>query len=44
MDSTTLTERDGEVYCKGCYARNFGPKGYGFAGGGAMMHTYVFLY
>ena len=21
---------DGEIYCKGCYAKNFGAKGYGF--------------
>jgi len=34
-----LTERDGEVYCKSCYGKNFGPKGYGFSGGGAFMHT-----
>ncbi|KAK7073251.1 Cysteine and glycine-rich protein 1 [Halocaridina rubra] len=25
---------DGEVYCKLCYAKKYGPKGYGFAAGG----------
>lgn len=24
---------DGEIYCKLCYAKRFGPKGYGFAAG-----------
>ena len=24
---------DGEVYCKLCYAKKYGPKGYGFAAG-----------
>jgi hypothetical protein len=23
---------DGEIYCKGCYAKNFGAKGYGYGG------------
>lgn len=39
LDSTTLTERGEKIYCKACYARLFGPHGFGFAGGGAMMHT-----
>eukprot|EP00727_Mastigamoeba_balamuthi_P011841 m51a1_g728 putative cysteine and glycine-rich protein 1 (158) ;mRNA; r:469059-469691 len=39
LDSTTCAEHDGEVYCKACHARSFGPKGYGFAGGAAIMHT-----
>ena len=32
LDSTNLTEREGEPYCKNCYGRLFGPKGYGFGG------------
>ncbi|XP_069078013.1 cysteine and glycine-rich protein 3 [Pleurodeles waltl] len=32
LDSTTVTEKDGEIYCKVCYAKNFGPKGIGFGG------------
>ncbi|KAE8606105.1 hypothetical protein XENTR_v10010598 [Xenopus tropicalis] len=32
LDSTTVTEKDGEIYCKVCYAKSFGPKGIGFGG------------
>ncbi|KXS19647.1 hypothetical protein M427DRAFT_53054 [Gonapodya prolifera JEL478] len=35
VDSTTLTEKDSEAYCKTCYGKNWGPRGYGYAGGGA---------
>ncbi|KAK3893964.1 hypothetical protein Pcinc_002244, partial [Petrolisthes cinctipes] len=30
---------DGEVYCKLCYAKKYGPKGYGFAAGGGGVLT-----
>ncbi len=41
VDSTSAADHDGELYCKPCYGRNFGPKGYGFAGGasGLSMET-----
>jgi len=39
LDSYTLAEHDGEAYCKTCHGRNFGPKGYGFASGGAFLST-----
>jgi len=35
MDSTNVTQREEEIFCKTCYGRNFGPKGYGFGGGSA---------
>ncbi|KAJ3593768.1 hypothetical protein NHX12_006102 [Muraenolepis orangiensis] len=36
LESTTVTDKDGELYCKVCYAKNFGPKGFGL-GNMAMM-------
>lgn len=41
LDSTTLRDHDGEIFCKACYGKKFGPKGYGFAGGagGLSMDT-----
>ncbi|KAI7855074.1 hypothetical protein BDC45DRAFT_534765 [Circinella umbellata] len=39
LDSTTLTERDNEAYCKVCYNRKWGPKGYGFASGASFLST-----
>merc|ERR1712079_228601 len=40
VDSTTLCEREGEIYCKACYGRNFGPKGFGFGiGAGTLQMT-----
>ena len=35
LDSMNVTERNGEAFCKSCYARSFGPKGYGYAMGAA---------
>ncbi|TPX62594.1 hypothetical protein PhCBS80983_g00407 [Powellomyces hirtus] len=39
LDSTTIADRDGVIYCKGCHGKHFGPKGYGFAGGAAGLTT-----
>ncbi|CAL8250147.1 unnamed protein product [Arctogadus glacialis] len=40
LESTTLADKDGEIYCKACYAKNFGPKGFGYGlGAGALSHT-----
>ncbi|KAK2144616.1 hypothetical protein LSH36_743g01005 [Paralvinella palmiformis] len=33
VDSNSAADHDGELFCRGCHTRNFGPKGYGFAGG-----------
>lgn len=38
LDSTTLLDGDGEIYCKADYAKKFGPKGFGI-GGGTATHT-----
>ncbi|XP_061908106.1 cysteine and glycine-rich protein 1a [Entelurus aequoreus] len=37
LESTTLADKDGEIYCKGCYAKNFGPKGYGYGSGAGVL-------
>ena len=29
LEPNILTEHAGDLYCKNCYAKNFGPKGYG---------------
>eukprot|EP01115_Flamella_aegyptia_P004901 TRINITY_DN2086_c0_g1_i1.p1 TRINITY_DN2086_c0_g1~~TRINITY_DN2086_c0_g1_i1.p1 ORF type:complete len:149 (+),score=35.28 TRINITY_DN2086_c0_g1_i1:72-518(+) len=39
LDSTTLTEHDMEAFCKSCYGKNFGPKGFGFGMGSAFLTT-----
>ncbi|XP_033962052.1 cysteine and glycine-rich protein 3 isoform X1 [Pseudochaenichthys georgianus] len=36
LDSTTVTDKEGELYCKVCYAKHFGPKGFGL-GNAAML-------
>ncbi|CAL8364343.1 unnamed protein product [Gadus morhua 'NCC'] len=36
LESTTVTDKDGELYCKVCYAKHFGPKGFGL-GNAAMI-------
>ena len=28
----------GQVYCKGCYGKLFGPKGYGYGAGAGALH------
>ena len=33
VEPGSFADHEGELYCKPCYARHFGPKGYGFAGG-----------
>jgi hypothetical protein len=37
LDSGKITEHDGEMFCGSCYAKNFGPKGYGFGGGSGTL-------
>jgi len=40
LDATTVSEHDSNVYCKACYTKQFGPKGYGYGvGAGTLAHT-----
>jgi len=40
LDSTTVVDRDGQIFCRACYGKNFGPKGYGYGqGAGALVNT-----
>jgi len=40
LDSGNLCDKDGEIYCKPCYGKAFGPKGYGFGQGGGSLATF----
>ncbi len=37
LEPTTLAEHEGLIFCKTCYGRKFGPKGYGFGGGSGCL-------
>jgi hypothetical protein len=37
LESGRETEHEGEMFCKSCYGKNFGPKGYGFGGGAGTL-------
>ncbi|PAA49011.1 hypothetical protein BOX15_Mlig016670g3 [Macrostomum lignano] len=39
LDSSTVNDHEDRIYCRACYAKNFGPKGYGFAGGAAGLQS-----
>ncbi|CAO3679029.1 unnamed protein product [Umbelopsis vinacea] len=32
LDSTNMVDKNFEVYCRPCYSKEFGPKGYGYGG------------
>lgn len=37
LDSTNCAEHEGELFCKTCHGRKYGPKGYGFGGGAGCL-------
>ncbi|XP_064634361.1 muscle LIM protein Mlp84B-like [Lineus longissimus] len=39
VDSRTVREHAGELFCATCHAREFGPKGYGFGSGAGILST-----
>lgn len=39
LEPNILTEHQGDLYCKNCYGKKFGPKGYGFGGGAGVLST-----
>ncbi|XP_070504932.1 muscle LIM protein Mlp84B-like [Chironomus tepperi] len=40
LDSTNLCDGpNGEIYCRGCYGRNYGPRGVGFGMGAGVLST-----
>lgn len=38
LDSTNATEHNGDLWCKVCYSRKFGPKGVGFGCGAGTLN------
>ncbi|XP_047353535.1 uncharacterized protein LOC124950620 [Vespa velutina] len=39
LEPLTYQENCGEIYCKQCYIRNFGPQGYGYGMGAGALQT-----
>ncbi|GAB5354141.1 hypothetical protein AAMO2058_000094400 [Amorphochlora amoebiformis] len=37
LSSSNACDGKGEIWCRGCYGKNFGPKGYGFGGGAGIL-------
>ena len=37
LDSTTVAEHEGQLFCKQCHGKKYGPKGYGFGGGAGTL-------
>ncbi|RIA95798.1 cysteine and glycine-rich protein 1 [Glomus cerebriforme] len=39
VSSSNLADREGKIYCRPCYSKAFGPKGYGYGNGAAFLTT-----
>lgn len=39
LEPNILTEHQGDLYYKNCYAKNFGPKGYGYGSGAGVLSS-----
>uniref|UniRef100_A0A8C4ZS16 Cysteine and glycine-rich protein 3 (cardiac LIM protein) n=1 Tax=Gadus morhua TaxID=8049 RepID=A0A8C4ZS16_GADMO len=39
LDSTTVAAHESEIYCKSCYGKKYGPKGYGYGGGAGALSS-----
>eukprot|EP00090_Calanus_glacialis_P021198 TRINITY_DN32708_c0_g1_i1.p1 TRINITY_DN32708_c0_g1~~TRINITY_DN32708_c0_g1_i1.p1 ORF type:complete len:199 (-),score=45.44 TRINITY_DN32708_c0_g1_i1:35-631(-) len=37
LDSGSIAEHEDNIYCKSCYGKSFGPKGYGYGGGAGTL-------
>ena len=37
LEARTVTQHEGQLFCKQCYARKFGPKGVGYGGGAGCL-------
>ena len=37
LESTTMAEHEGTLYCKSCHGKQYGPKGYGFGQGAGVL-------
>lgn len=39
VDATNMVDRKGTPYCKHCYSKEFGTRGYGYGAGADVLHT-----